>query len=75
MAYESLFTQTIIAPPMFTSFGAGCEAVFNLHGSEGPPELRENYGFSKTAVTRIKAVLSEYLTALCHEWENIHDRQ
>jgi len=55
--------------------GAGCEAVFNLHGPEGPPELRENYGFSKTAVNRIKAVLTDNLTALCSEWENIHGRQ
>ncbi|WP_328706775.1 hypothetical protein [Cupriavidus necator] len=26
--------------------GKGCEAVFNLHCPAGPPELRENYGFS-----------------------------
>ena len=27
--------------------GGGCEAVFDLHCPEGPPELRENYGFSR----------------------------
>lgn len=27
--------------------GNGCEAVFNLRCPKGPPELRENYGFSR----------------------------
>src|SRR6202162_1743041 len=26
--------------------GNGCEAVFDLHCPNGPPELRENYGFN-----------------------------
>jgi hypothetical protein len=55
--------------------GAGCEAVFNLCGLQESPELRENYGFSRTAVNRIQAVLVDNLTALCREWENIHGRQ
>ncbi len=27
--------------------GGGREAVFDLHCPEGPPEIRENYGFSR----------------------------
>lgn len=27
--------------------GKGCEAVFKLNRPGGPPELRENYGFSR----------------------------
>ncbi|MCP5419717.1 MAG: DUF4160 domain-containing protein [Gammaproteobacteria bacterium] len=52
--------------------GAGCEAVFNLHCPDGPPELRENYGFSRSEVARLKASLVGELTALCDEWGNIH---
>ena len=33
--------------------GNGCEAVFNLHCPDGPPELRENYGFSQKELAKI----------------------
>lgn len=52
--------------------GRGCEAVFNPNGREGPPELRENYGFSAQELSRIQAVLADHLVALCDEWRNIH---
>jgi hypothetical protein len=52
--------------------GAGCEAVFDLHWPNGPPELRENYGFNSKALTRIKADLAAKLTDLCGSWESIH---
>lgn len=52
--------------------GAGCEAVFNLHCPGGPSELRENYGFSRTDITKIVAGLFENLTLLCNEWRRIH---
>ena len=35
--------------------GKGCEAVFKLNCPEGPPVLRENYGFPRGDLARIKA--------------------
>jgi Domain of unknown function (DUF4160) len=54
--------------------GAGCEAVFDLHCPDGPPELRENYRFSRQEATRIAAILAGRLAALCQAWERIHGR-
>ncbi len=54
--------------------GRGCEAVFNLHCPTGPPELRENYGFSRREITHIERVLTGNVKALCGAWENIHGR-
>lgn len=52
--------------------GKGCEAVFNLNCPAGPVRLRENYGFSRVALTRIQKALTNYLRALCRAWEEIH---
>ena len=52
--------------------GRGHEAVLNLHCPSGPVEVRENYGFSRTAVTRIERFLMEHMTGLCGEWKRIH---
>lgn len=52
--------------------GAGCEAVFKLHCPGGPPELRENYGFSRQALDGIKRALAVQVARLCNEWETIH---
>jgi len=54
--------------------GAGSEAVVDLHCPEGPPELRENYGFARHEVTRIVVELVAHLAELCHAWERIHGR-
>lgn len=54
--------------------GAEGEAVFNLHCPDGPPMLRECYGFGLNAVGRIKAALVEILPGLCREWGTIHGR-
>ena len=53
--------------------GGGCEAVFNLNCLHGPPELRENFGFSIAQVNRIKTVLAGDLGLLCAEWSRIHE--
>jgi hypothetical protein len=50
------------------------EAVFILHCPDGPPELRESWGFGKAEVVRIKAALAADLTVLCDEWRTIHGR-
>jgi len=52
--------------------GNGCEAVFKLNGPDGPPELRENYGFAAADLARIKASLTERLAHLCAAWNRIH---
>lgn len=53
--------------------GADQEALFNLNCPHGPPELRENYGFSVADVNRIKTVLAADVGRLCEEWSRIHE--
>ena len=47
-------------------------AVFVLHCPEGPPELRENRGFKRAELSRIKDALAEELPRLCAEWRTMH---
>ena len=54
--------------------GADSEAVFILHCPDGPPALRESYGFNLQAIGRIFDALTVHLAALCKQWSNIHDR-
>jgi len=53
--------------------GNGREAVFKLHCLNGPPELRENYGFSDKDLVKIVDELTDKLSNLCREWRRIHD--
>lgn len=53
--------------------GAGYEAVFNLNCPGGPPQLRENFGFSITQLGKIKSALADHLVRLCAEWSRIHE--
>ena len=48
------------------------EAVFKLNCPNGPPELRENYGFTSGDLKKIKSALKSDLTHLCAEWSRIH---
>lgn len=48
------------------------EAVFFLNCPDGPPELRERYGFKLADANRIQRVLVGVLTILCSEWSNLH---
>lgn len=52
--------------------GNGCEAVLMLHCPDGPPELRENYGFSRKDLSKITGALAERMAALCEKWRAIH---
>ena len=52
--------------------GADGEAVFILNCPNGPPELRENYGFKPSDLSTIATALSKALAALCKEWSRIH---
>jgi hypothetical protein len=53
--------------------GDGCEALFNLDCPEGPPALRENYGFNAAKLRRILAGLVAQLALLCAEWRRLHE--
>lgn len=48
------------------------EAVFDLHCPDGPPALRENYGFRRSVLVVIAAKLGERMSALCTRWSEIH---
>ena len=52
--------------------GKGCEAVFNLHCPDGPPDLRENYGFSQKELGKIADALTKNMVELCTKWKVIH---
>jgi Domain of unknown function (DUF4160) len=45
--------------------GSGHEAVSHLNCADGPVRLRENYGFSRPELKRIRSVLERNLTELC----------
>lgn len=52
--------------------GKGCEAVFRLNAPDGPPELRENYGFAARELATITRELARQLNRLHAEWRAIH---
>jgi len=53
--------------------GPGVASIWDLHCPDGPLELRENYGFSRAAIARIKTALNARLAVLCEQWRKIHD--
>lgn len=53
--------------------GPAAEAVFFLNCPSGPPELRDNYGFSRADANRIADGLMKALAQLCNEWSTLHD--
>ena len=52
--------------------GNGCEAVFSQHCPKGPPELRENYHFSRKDLAKIADELAANLVAACSQWRQRH---
>ena len=52
--------------------GADGEAVFVLHCPNGPPSLRESFGFTRQDVNEIGAALADAVPALCKKWGEIH---
>ena len=52
--------------------GNAKEAVFFLNEPNGPPELRENYGFSAKEIRQIRQRLNAHLNLLCEEWRRLH---
>jgi Domain of unknown function (DUF4160) len=54
--------------------GTAGEAVFNLHCPDGPPALRESFGFNGPELNTIEDGLAGVLATLCAEWRTIHGR-
>jgi len=54
--------------------GAAGEAVFILHCPDGPPALRESFGFNTRELSRIVSGLAGALATLCAEWRKFHGR-
>jgi hypothetical protein len=52
--------------------GSAGKAAFNLHCPEGPPMLRESFGFRSVDLSRIENELTGVLAALCAKWRAIH---
>lgn len=52
--------------------GADGEAVFVLGCPEGPPVLRENRGFDRHRLGRVRAALAPRVPELCERWRAIH---
>ncbi|MBK8113109.1 MAG: DUF4160 domain-containing protein [Candidatus Accumulibacter sp.] len=52
--------------------GNGLEAVYKLNAPDGPPELRENYGFGARELAMIEGELATHLQRLYAEWRTIH---
>jgi hypothetical protein len=48
------------------------EAIFELNCPDGPPSLRENYGFRKATLNLITSHLQDNLADLCKQWRKIH---
>jgi len=42
--------------------------VFDLQCPDGPPEPRENYGFSRQNLNRIKIQFAAALAVACNRW-------
>jgi Fe2+ or Zn2+ uptake regulation protein len=53
-------------------FAHGCEVVLDLHCPDGPPEMRENYGFSFKEVRKIIDALTTHVATLCAKWKGIY---
>lgn len=54
--------------------GAEGEAVFILHCPDGPPSLRESFGFNHRDLNLIADELGRAIGALCAQWRVIHGR-
>lgn len=52
--------------------GADGEAVFVLNCPDGPPALREIYGFKLADARNIHDALAAELPALCATWRKLH---
>lgn len=60
-------------PPHVHVMSQECEVVFHLQCPHGPPELRENFGFTRSQLKSIAEFLAGELMVLCTRWRDIHE--
>ncbi len=60
-------------PAHVHAIGRGHEAVFRLNCPHGPPELRENYGFSRRELEQLLDELTRNTSLLCEQWRQLHE--
>lgn len=53
-------------------FARGREAVLILNCWSGPPEVRENYGFSRPEMRQIRQSVTAHLQLVCEAWKEIY---
>ncbi len=54
--------------------GKGVEAVFEVNCPNGEIDLRENYGASRTDVSRVRRQLKKFQREICEAWQEIHGK-
>ncbi|MFM9973768.1 MAG: DUF4160 domain-containing protein [Beijerinckiaceae bacterium] len=53
--------------------GPDGEAVFNLNCPDGPPALRESFGFAMQDLNSIaRELVATSISTLCESWRSIH---
>ena len=52
--------------------GSDAECVFDLRCPDGPPLIRQNFGFSRARLTGIAREIGMALGRLCEEWRLRH---
>jgi hypothetical protein len=52
--------------------GGGNTAVLDLNCPNGPPRVRERYGFTSGELRRIETAIAQQVAALCRRWEEMH---
>jgi len=77
LAVRNLYYRVVIYPndhrPSHAHvMSAEHEAIFELNCPEGPPSLRESYGFRKATLNLIASHLQDNLADLCKRWREIH---
>jgi hypothetical protein len=55
--------------------GKGVEVVFELNCPDGNIGLRENYGASRTEVSRMSREVKRFQRQICEAWEKIHGKR
>ena len=72
MVFGLWFTPMIIDRLTFTSSGMSAKRVFRLNCPDGPVELWEDYGATRSQIKGFERELMKNLSQLCGAWEKIH---
>ncbi len=67
-----IYTNDHPPPHVHAVRGNEARAKFNLNGPDGPVELVEQEGFSRSDISHIGQAIAEALTDICKRWSDIH---